>query len=42
MATCQELFSERFKQVYLECEDHAYMAEGKDMVKVIIWHIPTV
>ena len=32
----------RFNQVYLDYEDHVYTAKGKDMVKVIIWHIPTV
>lgn len=31
----------RFNQVYLESEDHVYTAKGKDVVKVIIWHIPT-
>lgn len=31
----------RFNQVYLDYEDHVYTAKGKDMVKVIIWHIPT-
>lgn len=31
----------RFNQVYLDYEDHVYTAKGKDMVKVIIWHTPT-
>lgn len=31
----------RFNQVYLDCEDRVYTAKGKDMVKVIIWHVPT-
>lgn len=41
MATCQQLFNTGLNQVYLESEVHVYTAKGKDMVKVIIWHIPT-